>query len=50
MTYIVKYSVRGSYRINVKEFDTREEAEAFAERWENSNSIGSYVAKVEEVN
>lgn len=46
MKFIVETTVKGATRINRREFDTRDEAEAFAARWRRSNSTGDYLAYV----
>jgi len=46
--YTVEMGVHGAYRIVRKVFETRDEAVARAERWSQSNSIGSYWAQVDD--
>ena len=43
----VRYGVKGAYRVKEKRFADPTEARKFAERWQASNSQGSYWAKVE---
>ena len=38
--------VKGSHRIHTATFKTKKEADERAERWRQSNSIGSYWAQV----
>ena len=45
----VDFMVKGASRIITKEYATEVEANAAADRWRRSNSIGSYVAHVEKV-
>jgi len=44
----VEYMVKGASRIITKRFETEAEAQESAARWRRSNSIGSYVAYVED--
>lgn len=45
----VEMGVKGAYKVITKHYDTREEADARADRWRRSNSIGSYWATVNQV-
>lgn len=43
----VRMLVKGAYTIKEQFYTTEAEARRRAERWERSNSIGSYIARVD---
>ena len=46
LPWLVRMGVKGAYRIHAERYATEAEARRRAERWERSNSIGSYYAVV----